>query len=155
VNDGVVDVPGEPVSRRLTRLERRRLDELRSLLGRLADSVAAGGRLSVHELAELNAITGRLPVRARLEAQPGGGYVVDFTPVGGAWIDRVERELSGAFASILRRSNPPRLKRCAESSCRRVLYDETRSRTRRWCDSRTCGNRSRVRRHRLRTTGRL
>jgi predicted RNA-binding Zn ribbon-like protein len=126
-------------------------DALRSLLGRLADTTARGHPLSTGELAELNAVTGRLPVRARLEALPDGGYLVDFSPVGGTWIDRVERELSGSFASILRRSRPPRLKRCADESCRRAFYDETRSRTRRWCDSRTCGNRSRVRRHRRRS----
>jgi predicted RNA-binding Zn ribbon-like protein len=155
LNDGVVAVPGEPPSHRVTREERRRLDELRVLLARLTDTIAAGAQLSPGELAELNEVIGRLPVRAQLQAEPGGSYVVDFAPVGGAWIERVERELSGAFASILRRSYPPRLKRCADEGCRRFFYDETRSRTRRWCDSRTCGNRSRVRRHRGRATGRL
>jgi predicted RNA-binding Zn ribbon-like protein len=92
-------------------------------------------------------------VRAQLVREPDGGYVVDFTPVGGAWVERVERELAGAFGSILRRSRPPRLKRCADKSCRRAFYDATRSRTRRWCDSGTCGNRARVRRHRSRTAG--
>jgi hypothetical protein len=70
-------------------------------------------------------------VRAQLVAERDGGYVIDFTPVGGEWVDRVERELSGAFGSILRRSRPPRLKRSADESCRRVFYDATRSRTRR------------------------
>jgi predicted RNA-binding Zn ribbon-like protein len=104
------------------------------------------------ELAELNAITGRLPVRAQLELEPGA-YVVDFEPVGGTRLERLERELSGAFASILRRSFPARLKRCADETCRRVFYDDTRSRTRRWCDAGTCGNRARVRRHRSRSAG--
>ena len=126
---------------------------LRELLNHLADTVAAGRALSQAELAALNEVTGRLPVRARLVAKRDGGYVVDFTPVGGVWVDRVERELSGAFGSILRRSRPPRLKRCADESCRRVFYDATRSRTRRWCDSGTCGNRARVRRHRSRSAG--
>jgi predicted RNA-binding Zn ribbon-like protein len=89
-------------------------------------------------------------VRARLEPDPHGGYFVDFEPVGGSQAERLERELSGAFASMLRRSSPPRLKRCADESCRRVFYDETRSRTRLWCDRGTCGNRARVRRHRSR-----
>ena len=78
---------------------------------------------------------------------------IAFTPVGGEWVDRVERELSGAFGSILRRPRPPRLKRCADASCRRVFHDATRSRTRRWCNSGTCGNRARVRRHRSRSAG--
>ena len=133
--------------------QQRRLDALRKLLNRLADALAAGRALSPAELAELNAVTGRLPVRAQLVVEPFGGYVVDFTPVGGEWVDRVERELSGAFGSILRRSRPPRLKRCADESCRRVFYDATRSRTRRWCDSGGCGNRARVRRHRSRSAG--
>ena len=116
----------------------------------LADTLAAGRALSPAELAGLNEVNGRLPVRAELQAEPDGGYVVDFEPVGGEWVDRLERELSGSFGSILRRSRPPRLKRCADGACRRVFYDETRSRTRRWCDSGTCGNRARVRRHRSR-----
>jgi hypothetical protein len=31
----------------------------------------------------------------QLLSQQDGGYVVDLTPVGGAWVDRIERELSG------------------------------------------------------------
>lgn len=92
-------------------------------------------------------------MRAQLVAELDDGYVIDFTPVGGEWVDRVERELSGAFGSILRRPRPPRLKRCADASCRRVFHDATRSRTRRWCNSGTCGNRARVRRHRSRSAG--
>lgn len=147
LNDGVVDSP-----RALTPAERRRLDALWSLLARLTDTLAEGRPLSAAELADLNAVTGRIPVRAQLVAEPGGAYVVDFEPVGGTWIDRLERELSGSFGSILRRSRPPRLKRCADESCRRAFTDETRSRTRRWCDTGTCGNRARVRRHRDRSS---
>ena len=120
------------------------------MLLELGASVADRGALNEQELGRLNDVTGRLPVRARLERTHEGGYVVDFTPVGGSWADRVERELSGAFAAMLRRSSPPRLKRCGESRCRRFFYDDTRSRTRRWCEARTCGNRARVRRHRRR-----
>ena len=126
------------------------LEELRALLNRLTDTVSGRGQLSKAELAELNAVTGRLPVRARLEAEPDGGYVVDFEPVGGSELERLERELSGSFASLLRRSRPPRLKRCAERDCGRAFVDDTRSRTRRWCNLGTCGNRARVRRHRSR-----
>jgi len=136
--------------RALTCAERSRLDDLRALLERLTDTLAAGGQLSPGELAELNAVSGRLPVRAQLQPEPGGGYVVFFDPVGGTWVERTERVLAGSFGSLLRRSRPPRLKRCADASCRRAFVDGTRSRTRRWCDAGTCGNRARVRRHRSR-----
>ena len=91
---------------------------------------------------------GRAPVRSQLEITPDGSYLVDFTPVGGDWIDRVERELAGAFTSMLRRSHPPRLKLCGADGCGAFFYDDTKNRARRWCDARTCGNRTRVRRYR-------
>jgi predicted RNA-binding Zn ribbon-like protein len=78
--------------------------------------------------------------------------VVDFEPSGGSPVERLERELSGSFGSLLRRSRPPRLKRCADESCGRAFVDDTRSRTRLWCDSGTCGNRARVLRHRNRSS---
>ena len=122
------------------------LDALRRLLRELAETVSGGDVLSPDQLRRLNSVIGRRAVRARLEVTPAGGYLVDFTPVGGDWIEQQERELAGIFSSLLRRSIPPRIKVCP--GCGTAFYDETRSRTRRWCDSSTCGNRARVRRYR-------
>jgi predicted RNA-binding Zn ribbon-like protein len=132
-------VDGDP-----TPAEARRLDELRELLLELAGSA---GSLSGDQLERLNEVIGRRPVQARLE-RTESGYLVAFTPVGGDWIDQIERDLSGAFVSMLRRSHPPRIKVC--EGCGAVFYDESKNRTRRWCDSSTCGNRARVRRYRER-----
>jgi predicted RNA-binding Zn ribbon-like protein len=96
----------------------------------------------------LNAVIAATPVRAELVAEPDGGYAVVMTPLASEWRELAVRELAGAFASLLRQSFPPRLKLCA--NCGAAFWDGTRSRTRRWCDSRTCGNRVRVRRHRER-----
>jgi predicted RNA-binding Zn ribbon-like protein len=60
------------------------------------------------------------------------------------------REAAGAFVSMLRASRPPRLRICENESCAVAFYDESRNRSRRWCDTTTCGNRARVRRHRAR-----
>ena len=43
-----------------------------------------------------------------------------------------------------------RLAICGNPLCRLVFLDESRSGTRRWCDDAGCGNRDRVRRHRVR-----
>jgi predicted RNA-binding Zn ribbon-like protein len=125
-----------------------RLKELRGLLARLTDAVATRQALTGDELADLNAVIGATPVRAQLVAAPNGGFLVAMTPLAATWVEETVRELAGTFAALLRRSWPPRLKQCANGDCRAAFYDTTRSRTRRWCDGSTCGNRVRVRRHR-------
>ena len=137
------------LGRRLTPSERLALDELAALLRRLTGTIAAGETLSDEQLAELNAVIGRTPVVARIEAGGGGRYVLDLTPVSATWEEHAVRELAGSFGSILRRA-PDRLKLCENPDCGRAFFDRTRSRTRRWCDSGSCGNRARVRRYRER-----
>ena len=44
----------------------------------------------------------------------------------------------------------PRLRRCANPSCRLLFEDGSRNHARQWCDTAGCGNRSRVRRARRR-----
>ena len=46
-----------------------------------------------------------------------------------------------------------RLRACGNPACRLMFLDESRNRTRRWCDDGGCGNRSRVRRARRRASG--
>src|SRR5262245_42491709 len=128
------------------------LRSLRVLLRRLAGTVDSGSPLSEPELAELNAVIGSAPVVARLEIV-AGEYALDMTPQAGSWIGLALRDLGGSFTAMLLRSSPPRLKLCANEECRAAFYDETKSRTRRWCDGKTCGNRVRARRHRARKIG--
>ena len=112
------------------------------LLRRLAGTVTDGRMLDAAELAELNDVLARTPLRARLVDGGHGRYAVEMQPL----VDDPERELAGQFASLLRRA-PDRLKRCEE--CGRFFLDATRSRTQRWC-TRQCGDRARVRSHRAR-----
>ena len=113
-----------------------------ALVRRLAAAVASGRMLDERELADLNHLVGRTPVTMRLVDGGEGRYALEMRPVA----DDPERELAGAFASLLRRA-PDRLKRCDE--CGRFFLDSTRSRTRRWCTPQ-CGDRARVRSHRAR-----
>jgi predicted RNA-binding Zn ribbon-like protein len=126
--------------------DRAALRELRDLLRRLAESLAVRGTLRPRELAQFNELIGATPMRTQLVALPYGGYLIDLQPLSDDGVERALRELAGEFGSMLRRSYPPRLKLC--EGCGAVFWDGTRSRTRRWCDTRTCGNRARVRRHR-------
>ena len=133
-----------------SRRARGRLGELRALLRRLAADVSAGKPLRDADLAGLNTVLARTPVRARLERDGAGGFLVDMTPLADDALELAEREVAGSFVALLRRSTPPRLRLCADPDCGTAFVDETRNRRRRWCDSARCGNRARVRAHRAR-----
>jgi predicted RNA-binding Zn ribbon-like protein len=53
---------------------------------------------------------------------------------------------------------PPRevahVKRCAGEHCGFLFVDDSRNQTRRWCDTKVCGNRARVKAHYARSRGR-
>jgi predicted RNA-binding Zn ribbon-like protein len=121
------------------------LRDLRALLRRLTRTVSAGRLLSAKQLSAFNAVIGATPVRAAL-VRDGDRYAVEMTPVAVNWLDVTVREIAGSFSAMLR-VDPGRLRLCA-GACDTVFWDDTRSRTRIWCDSRTCGNRVRVSRHR-------
>jgi len=50
-------------------------------------------------------------------------------------------------AELLTSQKLGRVKVCAGEGCGWIFLDESRNGSRRWCDSRDCGNRERVRRH--------
>jgi predicted RNA-binding Zn ribbon-like protein len=50
-------------------------------------------------------------------------------------------------AELLTSERLGRVKVCAGEGCGWIFLDESRNSSRRWCDSRDCGNRERVRRH--------
>jgi predicted RNA-binding Zn ribbon-like protein len=50
-------------------------------------------------------------------------------------------------AQLLTSEKLGRVKVCAGEGCGWIFLDESRNSSRRWCDSRDCGNRERVRRH--------
>lgn len=120
--------------------------DLRTTLRATARAVVAGATLTAAELAGLNAILAVTPVMAQVMPD-GDRYVIDMTPVASNWRELGVREIAGSFASMLR-ADPTRLRICAAPDCDTAFWDDTRSRTRTWCDTRTCGNRVRVQRHR-------
>jgi len=60
--------------------------------------------------------------------------------------------VGSAIDDLLTRDQSKRIGFCDGEDCDWVYLDGGRGRTRRWCDSRTCGNAARVRRHRSKKT---
>jgi len=63
-------------------------------------------------------------------------------------LDPVLRPVVRAAVDLLTSDALAHVGRCADHSCAWLFLDTTRSRTRRWCDMRSCGNRNKVRRFR-------
>ena len=66
---------------------------------------------------------------------------------GGARLDSPLWPVAQSAAELLTSPKLGRTKVCAGEGCGWVFLDESRNGSRRWCDSRDCGNRERVRRH--------
>jgi predicted RNA-binding Zn ribbon-like protein len=62
-------------------------------------------------------------------------------------LDSLLWPVAQSAAELLTSPKLGRVKVCAGEGCGWVFLDESRNGSRRWCDSRDCGNRERVRRH--------
>jgi len=127
---------------------RQALGELRTLARRMVDDFRAGRPLSDADVAALNAYLAKGPARRQFRAAEGKPRVV-LVPATRNW-DWVVAETAASLANLLARGEPDRLKACENRDCGWIFYDESRNRSRRWCDSRACGNLIKVRRFRAR-----
>lgn len=119
---------------------------LRAALSRLFDALRAGTRPLASDLALVN---------RHLAAGLAAPHI--------SWRDGrllVERQEPGKldplaaiatdFADFASDYEPTRLRHCANPECSLVFYDTARNGARRWCSMSACGNRHKVRTHRMR-----
>ncbi|TMG41946.1 MAG: hypothetical protein E6H94_00220 [Chloroflexi bacterium] len=93
-----------------------------------------------------------LRAASRAELAVAGGH--------GQWIWRVGEDLEYPVGALARSAvellttaeELSRLRECASETCQWLFLDRSKSRTRRWCDMRDCGNRAKARRFYERTT---
>jgi predicted RNA-binding Zn ribbon-like protein len=124
---------------------------LRALAERGRGDQAGATREPAREaaLTEINRVLGRAVGTRRVERLDEGQYVRSFVSVGDAFGGLVIPVVESAVDSLVR-GELSRVRGCADRRCPRVFYDATRSRTRRWCDMTTCGNRAKAQRSRKR-----
>lgn len=96
-----------------------------------------GGEADPGEIVAAEEVLKRAPLTVRL----GAGEAPD-EPLAAE--DPVAR-IAAAWALTVASGDWPRLKQCPDHECGWVFWDATRSRTRRWCTMRVCGNRAKVR----------
>lgn len=125
---------------------------VREAIYQLFSAFAAGQPLSATALATFNvALTGAL---THLRVGAGGdGPAWDWVGADDA-LDRPLWPVVRSAAELLTTPERELVRECAGPDCGWLFLDTSRNRSRRWCDSRSCGNRQRVRRHYQRRRGR-
>ena len=120
--------------------------KLRAILRRICEAAAKGKSTPTADIWALNRF---LRVSGSMQlSHYQNGWQLEFTPNAYRW-DWVLAETARSFADALTR-DASRIKICRNRVCRWVFFDETKGKTRCWCDDKICGNRERVRRARSR-----
>ena len=119
---------------------------LRSTRDVLADVFASGDRDAGAE--QVNRLLRKARFAPRLGAHDGLDWHVHYYRDKASLAERIAADLGMAFALLLVEREWERLKTCGAPDCCRVFLDETRNRSRLYCDSILCGNRMHVRRYR-------
>jgi predicted RNA-binding Zn ribbon-like protein len=140
-------------------VERHRVSEVRGLDGRdLAAVRVARERFgavfrapSDRAAAELlNALIAEAGTTPRLTDHDGYDWHMHYFAPGAALAEHLAADCGMALAFLIVAGERERLRRCDAPDCRRAFVDLSRNRSRRYCDSRTCGNRLHVAAYRAR-----
>jgi len=126
------------------RAHRARLDAV------AAACEAAGDDVAIGMLNALLAQTGAVP---QIVAHDGRGPHIHVSRPAAPLADRIAAHLAMGLAELVVAGESERMRSCAAPPCRNVFVDLSRNRSRRYCDSRTCGNRLHVAAYRARRSG--
>jgi predicted RNA-binding Zn ribbon-like protein len=126
-------------------------EALRGLARRNHDAAAGegpgeGSGPPAPELAVLDAVAARCPVRLRFDPVPR------HEPAAGGADDALALVL-GVVAEAMADGTWPRMKACPGPHCGWLFYDASRNRSSQWCSMRLCGNRVKGRSFRARRRG--
>jgi predicted RNA-binding Zn ribbon-like protein len=121
------------------------LVELRAAMRRVAEAAIAGREAADEDVEAISAALSATTLRRRL-VRDGATYRVDSVAARHDWA-WAKAEIAASFADLLANQDVGRLKTCGNPDCGWAFYDESKSRTRRWCAD-ACGNLVKVRRFR-------
>jgi predicted RNA-binding Zn ribbon-like protein len=125
-----------------------RLRSLRARLDAIAVACETGDQqAAINGLNTLLAETGAVP---QIVSHDGRGPHVHVSRASAPLADRIAAHSAMGLAELVVAGESGRLRSCAAPDCRHVFVDLSRNSSRRYCDSRTCGNRLHVAAYRAR-----
>lgn len=124
-----------------------RLKTLRQAMANITEALTSGSGPDEDDMREVISALAGSHMTFALTA-PAGEWQLSLQPVKKDW-DWALHEIAASFAKVISSEDKTRLKVCENAECGMVFYDESKSRTRRWCGS-ACGNLIKVREFRKR-----
>ncbi|MBW4081564.1 CGNR zinc finger domain-containing protein [Paenibacillus sp. S150] len=129
--------------------ELKQLQQLRGFMWAEVQKLVQGHTPNRALLEQLNEyMAGGSEVRQILWSEEGAAQIV-LLPQRADWA-QVMAEIASSFAAALLEKETSRFRICENPDCQWVYYDETRNRSKRYCDDKLCGNLMKVRRFRAR-----
>jgi predicted RNA-binding Zn ribbon-like protein len=128
--------------------ELARLRVLRARLDAVAVACESGDDAAAIEM--LNALLAETGAVPQIVAHDGRGPHIHVSRPTAPLSDRIAAHLAMGLAELVVAGESQRVRSCASPTCRDVFVDLSRNRSRRYCDSRTCGNRLHVAAYRAR-----
>lgn len=122
-----------------------RARELRDATHRVFVDVAHGRTASPTDLAVVYAALARAVEHGSI-VQTGDGFVWRWQD-GAEALDSMLWPIARSAAELLTGTELPRVRECGGERCGWLFLDQTKNRTRRWCEMKVCGNRAKARRH--------
>jgi predicted RNA-binding Zn ribbon-like protein len=124
------------------------LKELRSLMHRIVVEFVGQNSPSLEDLEALNAVMAKGTVIRQL-SNNGVTYQLEQRTTNNDWV-AIQSDIAASMGKMMAEGDPSRLRICDNPSCLWIYYDDTRNRSKRYCDDKMCGNLMKVRRFRAR-----
>jgi predicted RNA-binding Zn ribbon-like protein len=118
---------------------------IRDLLLSIFAGIANGRSASSQRLSELNSALAEAPGLLRVHKK-SDRIEAEWTSAADG-LQQVLFAVLGSAAELLASDRVGRIRECASADCTWLFVDESRNRSRRWCDMSACGNRMKARRH--------
>jgi predicted RNA-binding Zn ribbon-like protein len=120
----------------------------RSRLDSIVTTCEAGDQESAIE--QINALLAQAGASPQIAAHNGRGPHLHVARPSAPLADRMAAHFAMGLAWLVVAGEAGRIRSCESPTCREVFVDFSRNRSRRYCDSRTCGNRLHVAAYRAR-----
>lgn len=132
----------------VSQLAQEDLHAVRATRGRFAEVFRSTSDDAAAEL--LNSMIAAAGTTPRLSNHDDYDWHMHYFAPGATLAEHVAADGGMALAFLIVAGERERLRHCAAPDCRRPFVDLSRNRSRRYCDSRTCGNRLHVAAYRAR-----